>query len=149
MVFKKGYKPTEETRRKMSKSHLGEKFSEERKKKLSIKYKERCKDEINTPNWQGGKSLEPYGIEFNNQLKEQIRKRDKYRCQQCFRHQDELFRIVKGKKLKNYKLYIHHIDYDKTNNSEDNLIPLCNNCHLQTNFNRGDWIRYFQDKLGQ
>ena len=49
-------------------------------------------------NWQGGKSFEPYGIEFSKKLKEEVRKRDNYRCQQCFRHQDELFRKNKYSK---------------------------------------------------
>ncbi len=95
------------------------------------------------PNWKGGISFEPYGVEFDNTLKEQIRKRDNYRCQECFRHQDELYTKT-GKK---YKLNIHHIDYNKKNNSESNLISLCRSCHLQTNFQRKDWTNYFQNKL--
>ena len=46
----------------------------------------------------------------------------------------------------NKKLAIHHMDYDKKNNNEYNLIPLCNKCHSQTNFNRGYWIQYFKKK---
>jgi len=94
-------------------------------------------------NWQGGKSFEPYGIEFNNQLKEKIRQRDNYRCQECFRHQNELY----DKAGRKYKLIVHHIDYNKKNNSENNLIPLCRNCHQQTNYKRQDWTKYFQNKL--
>lgn len=90
-------------------------------------------------NWLGGKSFEPYGIEFNKKLKENIRKRDSYRCQQCFRHQDELY----DKKGTKYKLNVHHIDYNKKNNKSENLISLCKNCHAQTNFKRDDWINYF------
>ncbi len=84
-------------------------------------------------NWQGGISFEPYGVEFNNELKEQIRERDRYRCQQCFRHQDELGR----------KLDIHHIDFNKKNNDPNNLISLCRNCHAQIQFNKKDWVEYF------
>lgn len=94
--------------------------------------------------WKGGISPNLYGIEFNNELKKQIRKRDEYRCQQCFRHQDELF-TKKGKKR---KLDIHHIDFNKQNNNSSNLISLCHNCHIQTNFNREDWTKYFQKKVG-
>ena len=85
--------------------------------------------------WKGGISADPYGLEFNNQLKEQVRKRDRYRCQQCFRHQDEL----------NEKLSIHHIDYDKKNNKSNNLISLCRVCHIQTNYSRDDWTNYFRE----
>ncbi len=88
-------------------------------------------------NWQGGISFEPYGLEFNKKLKEQIRKKYHYRCQQCFRHQNELL----------YKLSIHHIDFNKKNNSEENLIPLCRNCHCQTNFKRENWIDYFKNRI--
>jgi len=88
-------------------------------------------------NWQGGKSFELYSPEFNNKLKEQIRQRDQYRCQQCFRHQNELKR----------KLTIHHIDFNKQNNNPINLISLCPNCHSQTNFNREGWTNYFQDAI--
>ncbi len=31
------------------------------------------------------------------------------------------------------KIEAHHIDGDRTNNSEDNIILLCCNCHSQTN----------------
>ena len=97
------------------------------------------------PNWRGGISFEPYGIEFNKQLKEQIRKRDNYRCQQCFRHQSELFRMTKvGRRPA--KLDVHHIDFNKNNHNYDNLISLCRNCHSQTNFNREQWTQYFQDR---
>lgn len=95
------------------------------------------------PQWLGGKSFEPYGVEFNKKLRKQIRGRDNYRCQECFRHQDELFNWSKGKKD---KLIVHHIDYNKKNNKPKNLISLCRTCHLQTNFDREDWIKYFQGK---
>jgi len=87
--------------------------------------------------WQGGKSFEPYGLKFNKELKEKIRERDECLCQECCIHQDKL----------SYKLHTHHIDYNKKNNEPNNLISLCKNCHMQANFNRGDWIRYFQNKI--
>ena len=71
------------------------------------------------PNWQGGKSFEPYGIDFNDALKEKIRKRDNYTCQLCGVKQEEL----------GYKLHVHHIDHNKTNNTPSNLISLCLSCH--------------------
>ena len=89
------------------------------------------------PNWLGGKSFEPYGIEFNNRLKEKIRKRDNYTCQECGYTQEQL----------RYKLCVHHIDYNKQNNNLDNLITLCRSCHTKTNFRRKDWIDYFKNKV--
>lgn len=99
-----------------------------------------------SPNWQGGKSFEPYGVEFNKELKELIRKRDNYRCQECFRHQDELFKNTKAG-IRKYKLHAHHIDFNKQNNNPNNLISLCNDCHMQTNYGRDNWINYFQEKI--
>ena len=95
---------------------------------------EKIKGEKN-PAWLGGKSFEPYGIEFNQELKELIRKRDNYTCQECGKTQKQLKR----------KLSIHHIDYDKKNNSKLNLISLCLKCHLKTNTDRKHWKRHFQN----
>ena len=85
-------------------------------------------------NWQDGKSFEPYGSEFNDRLKEQIRERDNYTCQECRKTQEVL----------GCKLDVHHIDYDKTNNKPENLICLCKSCHMKTNFGREDWTEYFR-----
>lgn len=95
--------------------------------------------------WKGGFSIEPYGREFSKQLKESIRERDNYRCQECFRHQDELFGNTKVG-MRPRKLYIHHIDYDKKNNNPLNLISLCLSCHVQTNWNRNNWENYYKNK---
>lgn len=93
----------------------------------------------NHPHWLGGISFEPYGLEFNKQLKEFIRKRDNYRCQECGFTQEQLKK----------KLDVHHIDFCKTNNNPNNLISLCKSCHIQTNFNREEWTNYFQDKISK
>jgi len=136
----KGREFTEEHKKNMSLGRKGMKFTEEHKKNIGLS--RIYKSGKNHPNWNGGSSFEPYGIEFNKKLKEKIRKKYNYRCQQCFRHQKELY----NKYGKKYSLSIHHIDYNKKNNLINNLIPLCANCHQQTNFKRGDWINYFQNK---
>ena len=118
--------------KKSGESRRGKLLSDETKRKIS----EANKGDKNY-NWKGGSSFEPYGIEFNNKLKEQIRKRDQYRCQECFRHQNELKK----------KLAVHHIDFNKKNNVPNNLISLCNGCHSQTQYKREDWIDYFQNAL--
>ncbi|HEB13401.1 MAG TPA: HNH endonuclease [candidate division CPR3 bacterium] len=86
--------------------------------------------------WNNGSSFEPYGIDFNNKLREEIRKRDNYTCRECNFAQKQL----------GYKLSIHHIDYNKRNNRGDNLVSLCRGCHTQTNFGRDEWTKYFQGK---
>lgn len=150
--FWKGKEYPKELIDKLRKFNIGNKYnfgnhhSEETKRKMSIAAshpRPHYKGKGN-PNWNGGKSFEPYGLEFNNELKEIIRKRDNYRCQECFRHQDELFRNTKSG-LSKCKLYIHHIDYDKQNNKPSNLISLCLKCHIKTNFKREEWIRYFKE----
>ena len=93
--------------------------------------------------WKGGISFEPYGLEFNRQLREQIKVRDGYRCQECFRHETELF----TKTGKPRKLACHHIDYNKLNNNPSNLLSLCIPCHAKTNFKRKHWIKYFEKML--
>lgn len=90
----------------------------------------------NHPQWLGGKSFEPYGIEFNDRLREEIRKKDNYKCQLCGCSELENIRL----------LSIHHIDYNKQNNKEENLISLCISCHIKTNYKRKYWINYFQKK---
>lgn len=88
-------------------------------------------------NWNGWKSLEPYGIMFNKSLKESVRARDNYVCQECGIPQSEL----------GYALHVHHTGYDKKRNNPSELISLCRKCHLRTNYNREWWIEYFGVKL--
>jgi 5-methylcytosine-specific restriction endonuclease McrA len=102
-------------------------------KKISKKAKIRLSISENNPNWKGGISFEEYGKEFDNSLKEQVRFRDKYKCQICGCSQ-----------LENSKqLDVHHKDYDKKNNNMNNLISLCRSCHIQTNYDRNYWTNYF------
>lgn len=84
-------------------------------------------------NWRGGSSKYKYPMEFSRALKARIRERDSHTCQLCQKTEDELQRT----------LAIHHIDYDRTNNTESNLIALCATCHAQTNFNRTSWFELF------
>ena len=90
------------------------------------------------PNWHGGLSFEPYSSDFNQQLKDRIRVRDNFICQKCGVPELECER----------RLAIHHIDYNKENCKEDNLLSLCNKCNTTVNFNREYWTNYFQLKTG-
>jgi len=78
-----------------------------------------------------------YPLEFNNSLKEKIRDRDNHECQKCH---------IKEKNL-DRELNVHHIDYNKENCEEENLISLCQSCHTKSNFNREEWIKYFKEDL--
>jgi len=80
----------------------------------------------NNPNWNGGSSYEKYPPEFNPILKRKIRKRDGQKCAVC------------GKRGR----HVHHIDYDKYNCDESNLITLCGLCHGKTNSNREYWASF-------
>ena len=68
----------------------------------------------NHPNYSGGERV--YPPEFNNELRRKIRARDNHACQIC------------GVTQRN--LCVHHIDCDKSNNAETNLISLCRSCHM-------------------
>lgn len=100
--------------------------------KRIIKLKLQSKE--NNPAWRGGISYKDYSFRFDNILRESIRKRDKYICQICGIHQDKLKR----------KLDVHHIDYNKENCKENNLISLCVHCHMKTNKNREEWKNFLE-----
>lgn len=88
-------------------------------------------------NWRGGITFEPYSKEFNRKLKIIIKERDGCKCQEC------------GVPEREEHLFIHHVDYNKKNNSKENLITLCNSCHGRTNGKRDKWVEYFKFKISQ
>lgn len=67
---------------------------------------------------------------FDKKLKEAIKRRDDYRCQNpgC-----------KGDVVDVQGLVIHHIDYNKRNCDPRNLITLCGACNVFANAYRGEW----------
>ena len=129
---RRGIKHSEESKRKMSQSQRGRKHSEETKRKIG----EAQKGEKHH-NWMGGVSFEPYSFDFNAGLRKDVRRRDNYTCQMCFRHALEFDR----------EMPVHHIDYKKKHSSMDNLITLCCRCHGLTNSNRRVWKGFFADKM--
>ncbi len=92
-------------------------------------------------NWNNGSSFEPYPQEFTSLLKLKIRTRDDFTCQKCNITEEEHI-IVYGKVLT-----VHHIDYNKENCKEENLITVCNECNLRVNCNKKYWIEFFQNKI--
>lgn len=134
---------TEEFKRRHSERMMGEKnpfygqkHTEEQKEKWSEERQGQNSGE-GSPNWKGGISFEPYPPTFNEQLKRKIRKRDNYTCQECEYTEKQL----------GYNLCVHHIDYDKNNCSEDNLISLCVSCNSKANYGREEWTKHFKEMI--
>ena len=82
--------------------------------------------------WRGGVSKLPYSFGFNENLKEKIKARDGHICQLCDCSNPS-------------KLVIHHINYDKLNLDENQLITLCRSCNVKVNTNRDYWTDYFSE----
>ncbi len=94
-------------------------------------------------NWRNGISKEPYPFEFDEKLKNLIRKRDGYVCQLCGKTEKTEIKNI------HRRLTIHHIDYNKRNLNPINLITFCNACNLRVNWNRKLWQQIFQNKVEQ
>jgi hypothetical protein len=115
----------------------GKTHSEESKIKMSG-----AKIGENHPNWNGGTSFLPYGPSFEKVMKPLIRARDDYNCQFCDIQENGKAHAV------------HHIDHDKNNDLEQNLILLCQPCHntetssnKNTEIKREEWIKWSQSKI--
>ena len=96
------------------------------------------RDRENNPNWKGGISNLPYALDFNSKLKQQIRERDNFTCQNCGMTEEE--HLLK----RNTKLNIHHVDYNKQNCEKDNLITVCHYCNSKANGNRDYWYAFYK-----
>lgn len=83
-------------------------------------------------NWKGGISFEPYCANWDVDLKEYIKERDNYICQN-----PDCWETSK-------RLSIHHIDYNKKNCSSDNLITICNSCNSRANYDRDHHKNLYQ-----
>lgn len=88
-----------------------------------------------------GRGYDKYPAIFNSKLKKIILKRDSYMCQYCNITLDEHFNKY------HRRLHVHHIDYNKQNCKEDNLITLCHKCNLRANFNRDKWKEFYTNRL--
>ena len=147
----KGHITTKETRKKISESQKITMNKQEHREKRSLALKghiitETTKNKISEAlkgeksyMWKGGKSFEPYNIDFNKKLKKAIKERDGC-CMLCNMGFEDL-------KLLKRIIVIHHINYIKIDNFRQNLITLCNNCHSLTNHNRIHWTIFLQTIL--
>jgi hypothetical protein len=154
-MFGRKYSHSSVTREKQRVAALGHQLDEETKNKLRQPKPSMCGERnprfgyhytdeekrhlrelnigSNHPRWLGGISKLPYPFEFDHVLKERIRSRDGYRCRLCHIHQSDCRRA----------LCPHHIDYDKSNLAESDLISLCVRCNSKVNTNREFWTAYF------
>jgi hypothetical protein len=131
-------------KRKIGEANKDKPHSEEWKKKIGLANKDKIRTEemkkrwskaqqgSKSHCWRGGISFEPYSVDWTETLKRAIRERDHYTCQLC------------GALQSDTAFDVHHKDYNKKNCNPDNLVTLCNPCHMKTNFNREKWIEYFK-----
>jgi hypothetical protein len=57
----------------------------------------------------------------------------------CGKHREKL----------NRALDVHHINYDKLLSVPENCCALCKRCNVEVNFNRKQWIPFFQSLLAE
>lgn len=83
------------------------------------------------PNWQGGIARLPYPWNFRK-ISQRIIQRDGYQCQ--------------GPKCSGVdeRLTAHHINYQKQDCRDENLITLCSACNSKANFGRPRWQSIYE-----
>lgn len=138
VAWNKGKKMSESMKEKMRQIMLGHIPWNKGKKTGQLVWNKGLRGE-RSHSWRGGLSFGEYTPNFNESLKEMIRQRDSHKCQLCSCPQMEL--------LRNRRLDIHHIDYNKKNNDPKNLITLCNPCNGKVNWNRERWKEVFNAKI--
>jgi hypothetical protein len=79
------------------------------------------------PQWRGGH--DDYPPDWTPTLRDRVRMEQGNRCWICGLSEE----------LNGRGLSVHHIDYDKNNLQRENLVALCDSCHVQTNSNRPQW----------
>jgi len=93
----------------------------------------------NNPNWKGGCDPLPYSRDFTLKLREQIKERDNYERQNCGMTDEEHI-LLYSKSIE-----VHHIDYNKFHNTENNLITLCKQDNMRANHNREYWQNHYEN----
>ncbi len=96
---------------------------------------------VTASNYIHGEGNLPYSLNFSSKLKLKIRIRDSFTCQNCNIEENE------HKLLYGAVLTIHHIDYDKLNCKEENLITICKKCNSTANGNRNYWEKYYKELI--
>lgn len=117
------------------KKYKGKTYEEIMKDKEKIKKRLKKLSGKNSLFYIHGMGYEPYDSNFNNRLKIQIKKRDKYICKLC------------GKRT--YNGVYHHIHYIKKYSRQKTLVYLHNKCNLKVNRNRDFYFSLFSYILNQ
>lgn len=86
------------------------------------------------PNWSGGLSRLPYPWDFRETSKRVI-ERDGFTCQNP------------GCDGTDKRLTTHHINYDKQDCRQENLICLCSSCNSKANFGRHKWKKFYESLM--
>lgn len=86
------------------------------------------------PNWSGGLSRLPYPWDFRETSKRVI-ERDGFTCQNP------------GCDGTDKRLTTHHINYDKQDCRQENLICLCSSCNSKANFSRHKWQKFYESLM--
>jgi len=115
VAWNKGILCSEETKQKISKTLLNGQFVGEK-----------------NHFWKGGVSFGSYSLKFNGRLRKEIRQRDNFECQLC------------GISENGRAHDIHHINYDKKDCKERNLITLCHSHNAIANTDREEWQFLFE-----
>lgn len=141
LSHKKGRPNSEETRQRIRESKigkrpnhngmLGKKHSEESKRKMIKSHIGLFLGEKN-PAWNGGSSFLPYSPDWTDELKQFIKNRDNNECQNPY---------CNGRTK---RLDVHHINYNKQDCSQFNLITLCRSCNVKSNTDREEWKRFYK-----
>ena len=91
-----------------------------------------CAHKIDIKNLFLGNSVNPYPAEWSK-IKKLIKERDDHTCQLCGDKENT------NNHSTNNGHHIHHIDYNKKNLNQQNLIELCQKCHNATHHGRTFW----------
>lgn len=105
---------TEDAKKLMSEKRRCVVFTEEHKNNLMLSARKGKEHPHYNPN-----RVRKYGFGFTDALKRRILRRDSNTCVLC---------------NKKRKLLVHHIDYDKTHSTPENLVALCYSCHVKHHY---------------
>lgn len=168
--------PSEETKKKISRTLTGRKMSEETKKKISKTNKGK---KLSCSGWNKGLTRET-----DKRVLKNTTHRDNCQCSFCqakrgkrcganhpcwkggisalpypFEFNEELKALIrerdghicqlcsKTREEEGKNLAVHHVDYVKENLDPKNLITLCCSCNVKVNYNHKLWKRFLNRKL--